>query len=165
MKIPIFEEVMIKSYDEGSLRLRFQRTRVGKTPAYVLLHHLNIDELSEALNNMATVLKDLKIHPHFPYPFYVITKLIDDHPLFPIAGTVAELPRHYFKKIKRPTKKESALLNKVGILANKISNISLYERNKDIEKYKIDQRELYRATKELNFYETILEDLEEEDRS
>lgn len=154
MKIPIFEEILLKGFNINDLKSVVEDSRIGKVPCYVNLSNYSSDDLETAIMNLEQVILENSLHPRFPYPFYVITsKTINT--IFPSVRSVKDLPEHYFKKVKRPNNKELQLLNKLSLKVDKIKNLELYKIAQELKDSGNSQRKLYQETKELHFLETI----------
>lgn len=154
MKIPIFEEILLKGININDLQAVVVDSRIGKVPCYVNLSNYSSDDLETAIINLEQVILDNSIHPRFPYPFYLITtKLV--RTIIPSVRSVKDLPEHYFKKVKRPNNKELQLLNKLSLKVDKIKNLELYKISQDLKDSSDSQRKLFLETKELYFLETI----------
>jgi hypothetical protein len=158
MKIPIFEEIILKTLTVEELTLFVKDSKIGKVPTYLNLSSLKKPEMDRLIINLEHLILENKIHPLFPYPLYIISTLPITS-IFPWARSVKELPEHYFKKIKRPNNKELQLLNKLYLKINKIQNLELYKNVSDFKNSSENQRELYNQTKELYFLENIHDEL------
>ncbi|WP_127715891.1 hypothetical protein [Halobacteriovorax sp. HLS] len=163
MRIPIYEELILNQYNVEYLREELGKSKLGLIPMYTSLHLISDKERPTAAMNIEQVLKELEIHPRYPYPFYIISET----PIRSISITVVEhvqnLPLHYFKKAKRLKNKELALLNKATLLAEKVVNNDLYQKEIDLKEGYTHQVLLYRKSKELNFYENVLEELDQKE--
>ena len=154
MKIPIFEEVLLKGPSMIDMKLIIEDSRIGKVPCYVNLIHYPPNDLETLIMNLEQVVLEASIHPRFPYPFYIITTK-PVRSVFPSVRSVKDLPEHYFKKIKRPNNKELQLLNKLSLKVDKIKNLKLYNIIQLLKDSSDSQRLLYRETKELHFLEVL----------
>lgn len=154
MKIPIFEEILLKGINIYDLQAIVADSRIGKVPCYINLSNYAADDLETAIINLEQVILNNSIHPRFPYPLYLITaKLV--RTIIPSVRSVKDLPEHYFKKVKRPNNKELQLLNKLSLKVDKIKNLELYKISQDLKDSSDSQRKLFLETKELYFLETI----------
>lgn len=158
MKIPIFEEIMIRSYAINDLADTLQESRIGRVPAYINLSEVKNEELQNLIIHIEQIVLEMGAHPRFPYPLFLITKK-NVKSLFPTVRSVKELPEHYFKKVKRPNNKELQLLNKLALKVDKIKNLELYKIMEQLKDSADAQKKLYNETKELYFLETIKERL------
>ena len=154
MKIPIFEELLLKGPSIKDLQLIIEDSRIGKVPCYVNLTQYPANELDELIQNLAQVILEACLHPRFPYPFYIITTK-STRSIFPSVRSVKDLPEHYFKKVKRPNNKELQLLNKLSLKVDKIKNLELYNILDSLRDSSDSQRLLYKETKELHFLEVL----------
>ena len=156
MKIPIFEEVILKGISVNDLNIVVDNSRIGKVPCYVNLTNYASDDLETVIINLEQVILSNSLHPRFPYPFYIIT-LKTMRSIFPSVRSVKDLPEHFFKKVKRPNNKELQLLNKLSLKVDKIKNLELYKISQDLKDSANSQKKLYAETKELHFLETLNE--------
>ena len=154
MKIPIFEEILIKSHSAEELQLLISESKIGKVPCFLNLSNTKSEELESIVLEIEQTMLDYGLHPKFPYPFYIIaTKKVGS--IIPIVRSVKDLPEHYFKKVKRPNNKELQLLNKLSLKVDKISNLKLYKIAGELKDSADAQRRLYNETKELHFLEML----------
>lgn len=154
MKIPIFEEVLLKGSSLKDILNIVEDSRIGKVPCYINLTNYSAEDLNTTLLNLEQVILDTALHPRFPYPLYIITtKTLNT--LFPTVRNVKQLPEHYFKKIKRPNNKELQLLNKLMLKVDKIKNLQLYKITEQLKHSADSQKKLYSETKELYFLEKL----------
>ena len=165
MRIPIYEELILKHYTLDYLREKIGECKIGLVPMYTSFHNISEKERPTAALNIEQILKELEIHPKFPYPFYIISETPINSITISVFNKVENLPIHFFKKAKRLKNKELALLNKSTLLAEKVINNDLYAKDEDLLKGYQGQKTLYRASKELNFYEKILFDLDKKEES
>ncbi len=154
MKIPIFEEILLKGRQLNDLKVLITDSRVGKVPCYINLTAILPDELQTLIINLEQLILEAGLHPRFPYPLYLITNK-SIHSLLPSVRVVRDLPEHYFKKIKRPNNKELQLLNKLSLKVDKIKNLELYKIIEQFRESADFQKKLYQETKELYFLETL----------
>lgn len=154
MKIPIFEEILLKGTSIDNVREVVDDSRIGKVPCYINLSHYQANDLETVIINLEQVILENALHPRFPYPLYLITAR-SVKTLFPSVRSVKDLPEHYFKKIKRPSNKEMQLLNKLSLKVDKIKNLELYKISQDLKDTSDAQKKLYTETKELYFLETL----------
>lgn len=92
MRIPVFEECEVETYELTTLIAHLKKRKAGKVPLYFSLDPLSPKEAQVALDNIAVALKSLDIHPYFPYPTYVIYKGILQTSLVPCVPNVQSLP-------------------------------------------------------------------------
>lgn len=102
-------KVKFESLDIIAIEENLSSVNVSQRPCYVDASSINLEQLMELINNLATVFKYLNLHPKFPYPFYIITKLIENHETFPIVASENDLPTHFLQTAKRLTPRESML--------------------------------------------------------
>lgn len=154
MKIPIFEEILLKGPGMNEVQDVVADSRIGKVPCYINLSNYTASDLETVILNLEQVILDNALHPRFPYPLYLITgKSVKT--IFPSVRSVKDLPEHYFKKVKRPNNKELQLLNKLSLKVDKIKNLELYKIAQDLKDSADAQKKLYIETKELYFLETL----------
>ena len=154
MKIPIFEEILLKGSKIEEIEVLITESRIGKVPCYLNLSSFKTDDIKTIILNIEQVILEQSLHPCFPYPFYIITQT-NTYTHVPTIRSVKDLPEHYFKKIKRPNNKELQLLNKLALKVDKIKNLELYKIVQNLKESAIPQKTLYKETKELYFYERL----------
>ena len=160
MKIPIFEEIILTNSSYQYLVTTLENSRVGKVPCYINLLAQKKTDLFTLIPVIEQVFLDLKLHPRFPYPTYLICELPQET-TFPTVKSTKFLPDHFFKKVKRPNNKELQLLNKLGLKVEKLNNLDKNKILDDFKETSSPQKKLYNITKELYFLETLLEQLYE----
>lgn len=154
MKIPIFEEILLKGSGHDDILTVVQESRIGKVPCYINLSNYTADDFDLTVLNLEQVFLEQSIHPCFPYPVYIIYPRAH-RTIIPVVRAVKDLPEHYFKKVKRPNNKELQLLNKLSLKVDKIKFLELYKISQDLKETASSQKELYRETKELYFLEVL----------
>ena len=154
MKIPIFEEILLKGTTLSDLYTVVEDSRIGKVPCYLNLSTFNKEELATLVINLEQIILEAGLHPRYPYPFFLVTEK-SVRSLLPSVKSVKDLPEHYFKKIKRPNNKELQLLNKLSLKVDKIKNLQLYKITQSLKDTAETQKKLYIETKELHFLELI----------
>jgi len=154
MKIPIFEEIILKGHSPADLLETLSESRIGKVPSYINLFEVKNEDLEALVINIEQAILELNAHPRFPYPLFLITKK-STQGIIPTVRSVRELPEHYFKKVKRPNNKELQLLNKLSLKVDKIKNLELYKIMGKFKESSDSQKKLYQETKELFFLEVI----------
>jgi len=107
------------------------------------------------IGQVAQVLEQMKIHPLFPYPIYIICDKVQSDTRVPVAPSLKELPRHFVRKINKLKSKEASLLNKDGVLAQKVSNLDIDEKMQILKRNAELSKQLYLICRELKFYESI----------
>lgn len=151
IKIPIYEEIPIGEFHYTSLIKILKEKRVNQVPCYILLPQLPTKEIYQILDELHLALKELSLNPYFPYPLYIVTQEIKSHPIFRISPSVEELPVHFFKQVRRPKSKESQLLSKNSLLAEKIQNDEIERKLKMLKSQKKQQKRLFQKTILLSF--------------
>lgn len=159
MRVPVYEEIKITKYDVMNVLDVMKKSRVGKAPTYIDLNDKNQDETLHCLDIIHDALKVMKTSPVFPYPLYLITPFKDIESELPLVFNKSDLPKHFMKPVKRLTSKELNLLNKSVTLSERISNTSLSQRQAELKSGIRYYKMLYQLTKELDFYQGILENL------
>lgn len=160
MRIPIYEEIVLDDFTQEYLTEMIRGSKIGSIPMYATIYDIPIDKREYALSNLEQVLKSLHKSPYFPYPFYLVSDTPLRGSLISVFKAVEDLPSHYFKRSKRLKNKETLLLNKVGVQCEKVINMELYEGKEIIQNSASKQKNLYNCTKELNFYEEIIYEIQ-----
>lgn len=164
MKIPIFEEIIIKDISIKAIVYLFSQKKMGKQPMYISLHSVAPNQHQLAIDNIGEALVELRIHPHFPFVIYVISKVDVWHETIQIAKTLDELPSHFLKRAKRLKNKEINLLNKLTLIGEMVGNQDIYERFIDLKSTFSYHRQLYNLCKEDQFYSDVLKQIDIEKR-
>ena len=159
MKLPTFKELKLTNYNVSELVESLKLQEAGLYPTYLVLNTNSEEETREVLDNLAGAFAQLNINPKFPYPFYAITDKVAYHKSVPICSKISKLPSHFAKDSKRIKGRELAMLNRTNLLKDKVVNLPFYERLTKLKKGLSGQRELYEKTKQLHYYETLLENL------
>ncbi len=159
MKLPILQEIRTNDFELHHLEVLFQKIGVGHVPCYINLESKNKPSTFKALQNIKDTLNKIKIHPRFPYPVYIITKLINNFDDLPLIRDLKELNQYYPQKMKRLQEKEMCLLGKSHISIKKITNHNLYQEHLFIKTQINDQKELRNLAHETGFYCQILKKL------
>lgn len=159
MKLPVFEEVKVPNFEIQTLVKIFHRYGAGQVPCFIYLSAENENQARMQIDHIVKALQELEVHPQIPYPFYAITKHVQSHPDLPIVPTEEDLPQHFYKKSKRLKSKEQSLLNRVRLVADKLTNQDLITTDENIRQEMSLHKELYRLTRETHFYELILKKL------
>lgn len=160
MRVPSFKEISIDASDNPEdIEQNFLEHDVGHVPLYIKTDHLTEDQFYQVLFAISRVLNKLEIHPHFPYPVYLVTSYIKTNDFLPVVESISDLPQHFFLKSKRVRNKEFNLLNKVIILFNKVCNIPINQKYSELQYAFKSQRKLYELTREFSFLEQINNEL------
>ncbi|MBT7610856.1 MAG: hypothetical protein HN576_13930 [Bacteriovoracaceae bacterium] len=159
MRIPIYEEIKLEHHDIESISTVLKEKDFGQVPFFISTSEIDKNFISEALDNISEVLITLNINLKLPYPIYIISLTKINHPELTILDSVNDLPTHFFNKARRLKTKEKALLSKISLIASKISNENVPQILDDLKDILKPQRRLYEVSKELYFYETILDGL------
>lgn len=163
MRVPVYEELKISQFDVMAVLDQMKKSRLGHVPCYIDLVGHPENETDQALQALEDALIMLKVSPLFPYPFFIISDKIKRQTThIPIVQNKSELPAHFKKPVKRLTSKELSLLNKAVTLTERISNTPLQQRQKELDEGTRFHKMLFQLSKELDFYQEILEDLQME---
>lgn len=156
MKLPVFEEIETNDYSIGQLYKTFKKASIGEIPSYICIDMDNPKLIEEALDNIKNALDNLDCSKHFPYPFYVVSPILQDYPGLNVVDSIRQLPKHFFKKPKKLKPKEQSLLNKTAILNEKVKNLNITEKLEYIQSQKENQKKLFLLTRETSFYERVM---------
>ncbi len=159
MNLPIYEEIEVKDFSSELLIERLKKTHIGSVPTFIDLKHFPESTHKKLLDTLYQSLQVLQIHPTAPYPVFIISTELDRHPHFSIVKEKKFLPSYYNRKIKKPNSREAELIRKIQIMSKKISNLDIYTIEKKLEAHFNKQREIKRLGKEVDFYQSILEEL------
>ncbi|MCP4912006.1 MAG: hypothetical protein GY909_02715 [Oligoflexia bacterium] len=157
MRLPVFQSIDCTEYSKPSLHEAFLKSGLGSFPLYIYLDLKDKEKVLEALETILDLINEMKVNIKFPYPFYVVTPVVDTYEGLMVINNTSQLPKHFVKRIKRLKNREMALLNKSKLILDRLNNHNLEE---DIEKIKArsyQNKELYNLTKEYSFYNSVLE--------
>jgi len=156
MRVPVYEELIIKNTDVMSVVDVLRKSKVGRGPTYLNLNDIVESKTVNILNTLVEALKILKISPFFPYPLYVISSISPQHIPLPFLDNLEQLPSHFFSKIKRLNSKELDLTHKISTLTERIANQPIEARRNELKKSMKTQKKLFHLTKEQAFYERLI---------
>lgn len=156
MRVPVYEEIVLKNTDVMSMVDVLRKSKVGKGPTYLNLHSIVENKIVNLLGTLVEALKILKISAYFPYPLYIISPVKPDHLDLPYLDSELDLPKHFFNKIKRLNSKELDLTHKIATLTERISNQPIETRRKELAASMEIQKKLFTLTKEQAFYERLI---------
>lgn len=156
-KIPIYNEIIIDGLNTEQLRQRLASLQIGSLPYYIVIHEQDQQVVIKRINSILSIVEELGLSVYFPYPLYIITTKLDQHPNIQISPSVEELPRYFFKKIRRLKPKEISILNKNKVLSSKISNENILKKHRELKSMLKKNRELSNISREIDFYQKITE--------
>lgn len=157
MKLPIIEIVVIKDFSAAEVCKQLSLMKFGQTPFAFDLINIPTGNHLEAAQNISDQLHFLGIKSYFPYPIIIISSHLKDFDELPTVKKEAHLPSHFQQKGKRLKNKEASLMHKVELLSEKIENYNADQKLEELKKYMKSNKKLYDLSKELNFYQIILE--------
>jgi hypothetical protein len=157
MRVPVYEELKITKFDVMNVLDQMKKSRAGQVPCYINLNSLDDKETEHALQVIEDVLKMIKTSAFFPYPVYIISNLHGLETQLAIIESSDKLPKHFMRPIKRLTSKELSLLNKAVTLTNRITNTPIRQRLQELHQGTSHHKELFKRSKELDFYQEIIE--------
>lgn len=166
MKVPHFREIVLKQEDLQleTLQTKLQTNGASYSPIYVTTEKIDKELFFQILANLVQAINNLNIHPHFPYPIYLVTNYINSHQVFPVYDNKKKLPKHFVLKNYQLASKDSKFVKKISMLCNRINNHALSTRYQEINSAFYRQKELFNLTKEIDFCLKISEKLDMEER-
>ena len=157
MKIPFFEEIHLnQACNVDYIKEKLLEIKIGEIPILVRTEKISEKDFLETLPEIEKAVLDLKIDPHLPYPIIIFSNYISTHPFFTIVNKEEEIPKYFYQKNKRLSKKEIQALMKINMAREKFINLYAKELLLEIKKATNDQRRLYDLSKELFFYEELI---------
>lgn len=165
MRVPVFEEIKLSKFDVMSIVDQFRKSKVGQGPCTIDLRDKNAQEIVEICDIIEDALTILKISPKIPYPIYIFTPYTSTPSSCSLLKGPQQLPQHFIKRVKRLTSKELSLLNKSITLTQRILNLPLRQRERELRVGLRFHKELFKLSKEMSFYEDIQARLEKRERS
>ncbi len=163
MKIPVFEVIELEEVTQESVKKLIASGRIGKAPLNIVLNTLDLEMARKAVEQLLDYLISEKISAKFPYPIYIISEVLEEHPEIEIMKTIEDVPSHFKRRVKRLTNKEQLFLNKSNSISEKLIKSQIGDINSELFKYFSKQRELFDLTKELHFYNQIFDELTNND--
>tara|TARA_R110000868_G_scaffold411568_1_gene705392 strand:- start:3717 stop:4199 length:483 start_codon:yes stop_codon:yes gene_type:complete len=159
MKLPVFEEVKTSDFSLSILMKHLHRAGAGKSPIYIHLEPTDPVLARDQADSVYEALVGLDVHPQLPFPCYIITPALRGHDYLPHAKAEQDLPSHFRKKSKRLKNKEQSLLNRVRLVADKLTNQDLPQLDAIVNEEMSEHKKLYKVTRESHFYELLLKAL------
>lgn len=159
MRIPVLEEIKLTTLEIADLKNLFKRSKVGLTPIYCDLSHLDSQRLEEVLQVLEIVLEDLNLHPKFPYPFYIVTGHSEIQTAFPLVKNEKEITKYFKKETMRVTLKEQKILEKLEVICSQIHNENISQRLNDYKLSILPQKIIKAQAKEALFLEKIIKNI------
>ena len=160
MKQPIYKEIIFEKVDYEYVIEIMNKNPIGRVPLYALTNHFTQEDLELLLNNIKMILIDQKIHPRFPYPFYIVTNKDLEDTFIPIIAEKSQLPAFFTHKLKRLRKKETQTLQKSQILVEKINNLNIPHKHRELLDQIKNSKKLHKKTREYYFYQKIYQNLQ-----
>lgn len=164
MRLPVFEEIILKNFNETNLRKKLNLLEIGETPYFINLTGMPLESALQRLEALKNILHELEINTFFPYPLFIIHPEIKELPDFPVVSEERLLPTHFMKKTRRLRGREISLLNKTNLLAKKSTNLEISKNWEKFLKINPFTKLLSQVTEEVYFYESLLEKLKAEPR-
>lgn len=163
MRVPVFEEIKITKFDVMTIIDHFRRAKVGFNPCVIDLRDKNEQEISEICEVIEDALIIMKVSAKIPYAIYIFTPHTSTHSSCSLIKGPEQLPRHFIKRVKRLTSKELNFLNKSVTLNQKILNLPLLQRERELKVGLRFHKKLFQLSKEMSFYEDIQAKLEKKE--
>lgn len=157
-KIPILEIINIEKNSASHIAKQLSLLKFGTNPYAFHLKNIPPEEHFEVAQNISSNLQTLGVRSYFPYPILLISEHLKEFDELPIVKNENSLPKHFLQKGKKLKNKEASLMNKVQLLSLKIENYNGEQKLEDLKKIMSHNRTLYNLSKELHFYQCILEE-------
>ena len=157
LELPTLEQIDIKNKDDiKNLPETLIKARIGSRPLVFNLKILTKEQLNNFLDFLCEIIKKLHIHPHFPYPIYILSQIIKNHPTFKIIQNIDECPKHFSNiQDRKLLHKEIILMQKIYLENQKILSLPLYEIHESMINLFSQNHILRNKTDELIFYNKI----------
>ena len=129
-----------------------------ENPQVIDLRKLSIKEQQTAIALVEDFFSTQNISPHFPYPVYVLTELLEK---FVVSTFKREndLPKFFPKRHIKMGLKETHLSDKNTLLQRELKNSDTLNNNITIKNFASAHQKIFFRERERNFYESILESL------
>jgi len=155
MKIPIFEELILKDLSlDCFVEVTIQKN-IGKVPYYINLKQHKPEDYAQLLSDLENYFILSNLSPRFPYPVYLLLNEKINH-FFPNETDVKNLPQHYFRKVRRPNIKEIHLLQKLFVKIERVHNLNLNQIKDEIDQQRNNHKKLYTQAKKISILESII---------
>jgi hypothetical protein len=155
MNLPVYFEIKLDLNDPEKIYQDLKNSKAGKSPCFIKIEDLSKDKLKFVLEIIFNQLEQLNIDSKIPYPIYIISNIKLEHPHFSIIQSESMLPSYFKIRIKQPGTKESALIQKIQILSEKIRNYLDEDKKNDLMKYTEYSREIYKSKKQEIFWDEL----------
>jgi len=151
LKVPVLQELIFEGLDQTSILGAVRKHKVGQQPFFWMSTFGHREELENFLSELYILLSGLGISPKFPYPFYVVSHLLDGHnDFFPTVRKVEELPKYFKQKVRKLKGKELNLSMKCSIVTTRLNNLLPEEKIDLLQVKSSANREIYLLQKELD---------------
>jgi len=163
---PTLREILITcTQDINDLPRLLNEANAGSSPIVLNVESLSVENISKFLNLLYPLLKEINLHPQFPYPLFILTDKIPVHPHFIIINSLKDIPAHYqFKHEKKLTPREISLMRTTYLHNKKIKNLGPFEKEADLQTYFKPCKTLHNKIKELDYYETLLKKINRDEQ-
>jgi hypothetical protein len=176
MELPAFVEIHLESFEVNKLVELFKVHKLGKVPVILTMENtkknLKLNNLDNAENkitdeewdhlihqriiNILSAIKILKVHPHYPFPVYLVSDVKLDFRQIGVFPNINDLPRYFFCKNRKVTKREQTLLKKITIVKEKMEHGNFELAEEKMLQQSVKHKTLFRLVREADFYEKIL---------
>lgn len=156
-RLPVWEELKVNHKTEESLCKYLDEFHAGEVPLFFDATTLTEEDLGTFLTHLKKALDLIGVHPQIPYPIYIISSKLTDHPHFAILKDFSQLPKHFTVRGRRLKNLEQEIFIKINIINLKIRNTAIEERLERFSNSYQGSRELGHLFKENFFYEQVLE--------
>ncbi|OFZ26692.1 MAG: hypothetical protein A2381_17015 [Bdellovibrionales bacterium RIFOXYB1_FULL_37_110] len=164
---PTLREILINcTQDINSLPRLLNEANAGSSPIILNVESLSHENILKFLDLLYPLLKEINLHPQFPYPIFIMTDKISHHPYFIIIHALKDIPTHYqFKHEKKLTPREISLMRTTYLHNKKIKNLGPFEKEQDLQTFFKPCKILHDKIKELDYFETLLKKINRDEQT
>lgn len=143
MGLPFYQIIDILVDDSVILLGKLNSITWGHYPVVLNLLPLNAEDSKRARSQIESFFVEKNISSKFPYPTYILSKLIQNDGKIRVYASESNLPDFFKKRGGRPGPKETNLLKKIELKQAKINNYDLTSLGYELFLQKDYNRELY----------------------
>ena len=159
MKLPVFEEVKTTDFSVPVLIKLLHRAGAGRSAIFFHLSAKDPEQAKTQADAVVQAFEQLGLHPNLPYPCYIISSVLKFHPVLNVVALEQNLASHFRQKTKRLKNKEQSLLNRVKLVADKLTNLDLIDLDQVVKSEMKEHKKLYKLTRETHFLEMLLKSM------
>lgn len=158
MLLPIYQEIELLNAEESELDNIFQGKFYGNCPLVFDITKFGTGQ-TKIIRNFEVYLNKHNLSSKFPYALYFISDIENYRGTLNIMASKNHLPRFFNQRNKKPSGKESQILNKVHLKREKIKSVANAQSEYKLKQFAKYHKILFRESFEGHFLESILKEL------